>query len=355
MFFRIKRYIKKLPLVKSFVRYRENKARKVERHNKLLKFLSAVPSPERERQYFEDIELANKQFGFSLEEYFWYELENKTEAERRAFVSDKERISYCESMNCAENQCIFDDKDKAYHTFGEFYGRELFAYKSESDYEQLVSFFKKHNQCIIKPNNMYCGIGIKKINVSTVKTPEELAYECMEEYAKGFVVEELIMQHELLAALHPQSVNTVRVPTIRFDDRVEVVHPCLRIGRGGACVDNAGAGGIIAALDKESGRVITARDEMGRTYDKHPETQHPIVGFQVPYWEEAVQIAKKLATVIPSNRYTGWDLALTERGWVVVEGNAKGQFIWQIATKEGFYDELQAILKELNISIVHKN
>lgn len=33
----------------------------------------------------------------------------------------------------------------------------------------------------------------------------------------------------------------------------------------------------------------------------------------------------------------------------MVEGNARGQFIWQIATQVGFRNEVLDILKELNL------
>ena len=46
-------------------------------------------------------------------------------------------------------------------------------------------------------------------------------------------------------------------------------------------------------------------------------------------------------------RYIGWDLALTENGWVMVEGNRTAQFGWQITTQTGFREEVNGYLKEM--------
>lgn len=48
--------------------------------------------------------------------------------------------------------------------------------------------------------------------------------------------------------------------------------------------------------------------------------------------------------------YKGWDLALTDNGWVLVEGNEKGMFIgFQLPTHQGFRKEFNQICKEVGI------
>ena len=36
-----------------------------------------------------------------------------------------------------------------------------------------------------------------------------------------------------------ESVNTLRMPTVLFKDRTDIIHPVLRVGRGGNIVDNS--------------------------------------------------------------------------------------------------------------------
>ena len=176
----------------------------------------------------------------------------------------------------------------------------------------------------------------------------DLYENLMNDYKGGFVAEELIRQSEEMAKFHPSSVNTIRVPTIRFDDGVQIIHPFMRIGQKGNCVDNAGAGGIICLIDPETHTIIEAADELGQRYSVHPDTKEQIIGFQIPRWDELKQFANRLAQVVPENRYTSWDLALTDNGWVMVEGNRRGQFVgWQITSQVGFRKELNDIMDKL--------
>ena len=47
--------------------------------------------------------------------------------------------------------------------------------------------------------------------------------------------------------------------------------------------------------------------------------------------------------VTPSNRWTGWDIALNkDENWVMVEGNARGNF-------RGTKSELYGLLKEVGL------
>lgn len=162
-----------------------------------------------------------------------------------------------------------------------------------------------------------------------------------------YICEELIIQNEIMAALHPSSINTVRIPTVICKDGVYIFHPVLRIGINDSIVDNGGSGGILANIDTDTGVVYTAGfDESGNRYLVHPNSGIAIVGFQIPKWSEAKQLATELAYTT-DNRYIGWDLALTDNGWVMVEGNDCGEFIMQIADKVGRKKELDRLVDNI--------
>ena len=120
----------------------------------------------------------------------------------------------------------------------------------------------------------------------------------------------------------------------------------MRVGIGSSIVDNAGSGGIIAPVDPETG-IVTQQGitEHGKYYLRHPDTGVVFPGFQVPKWNEAVRFVNDLANVLGSGAgYVGWDCALTEKGWIMLEGNLYGQFGDQYATKIGDKNELEEIL-----------
>ncbi len=299
----------------------------------------------------EDMMREAKNFNVGFEEYVMYHFENRSEEDRRLFIPTRERALYCEKLNDPKNQMIFDDKGKTYEVFGKYFKRDLVEVVgwSASAMKAFQSFVQIHPRFIIKPFNGGNGRGIKIVDC-TGKDFKELCATLKNEYANGFVAEELIRQCAELAAVHPESVNTMRIFTVRFDDRIEFLPFAWRVGRGSACVDNGGSGGIFCALNEE-GEIISTADEKGRFYSVHPDTGHPLIGFKIPRFEEAKELAKELAMVVPDNRYCGWDIALTDDGWVMQEGNWQGGIVaFQCPLQRGYRKEMDAILKELKIA-----
>ena len=150
-----------------------------------------------------------------------------------------------------------------------------------------------------------------------------------------------------MAEFHPKSVNTVRIPTFNVKGDIRVVRPFMRTGCGDSVVDNAGSGGVFALIDTNTGTTFAVADEFNNSFTEDPDSHKKMLGFTIPCWNEAVDTAKSLARILPNVKYVGWDLALTEKGWVLVEGNDKGQFVFQYPTHDGFRDELNKLRKEM--------
>lgn len=311
--------------------------------------MGEIPKMERERMLNDILDMAKK-YRFSAEEYFCYHFLDKSEEERKTFISDLNRIDFCETLNLSKNLAIFDDKFKSAETFGKYYGRDVCGVKSRTDISAFKAFLSKHERFMFKPLTGTCGQGIRIMTISSddTATIEKLIEENCGGLNDGFIAEELVIQTEEMAQFHPRSLNTIRVATVKFDDGVEVVAAFFRTGRAGNIVDNAGAGGVFGTIDIETGVIEAVGDKFGKQYEVHPDTGVPILGFTIPRWEEAKDIAKELAQIVKGNRYAGWDLALTERGWCMIEGNARGQFVWQIPRQKGWLAEANAILKRLN-------
>ncbi len=291
------------------------------------------------------------------DEYLLFNFHNiKDKAIRASFVSDIERVQIANLLNDSSNEPIFYDKGLTYKTYRRFYKRDVLRITDSSDLILFKDFIYKHKSFIAKPIDGGCGVGIKIIHFDDKKdSSEELFNRLNTDYNNKCIVEEFIQQDDSLSKFHPQSVNTVRVPTIRFDNRVEIFHPFFRIGQGGCITDNAGSGGIICALDVKTGEIIATADEFGNKYDSHPDTHQQLLGVKLPHWEELIRLSKEMALVVPTNRYSSWDLALTESGWELVEANARGQFVWQYATQIGFKEEITRVLEEIGLVNNHNN
>lgn len=193
---------------------------------------------------------------------------------------------------------------------------------------------------------------MKKINTNTRGLDaSSLLLRLLNEYKRGFVAEELIHQAPEMSILHPQSVNTMRICTINYGDKVELIHSYLKCGTGGAIVDACGVSRISCGVDLSSGKVISAKDGFGAECTEHPDTSIKLIGFEIPRWEEVKTLAKKVAQVIPDNRFTGWDFALTPSGWVMVEGNDRASFNFQLVENKGARKEMDEIMDKLGIKI----
>ena len=282
-------------------------------------------------------------YRWDFDECIMYHYAELTGSDRRAIVPEYEKNIFCDLVNDNNDAKIFDSKWKSYCHFKDYYQRDCVRIEDTDD---LQLFFTKHLDFIVKPDSAACGRGIAVYHAQN----KDNANYLIDKYLRnggGYIVEELIVNEPITQSLHPSSLNTVRIPTVRYDDRIEVVHPFLRIGRGSAVVDNAGSGGIMGNIDVATGTVYAAADELGRGYEIHPDTGVPLIGFTVPKWQEALSIVRQMAQVIPSVRYVGWDVALTPKGWVMIEGNDKGQFVFQVADHRGFREEFNHIRGEL--------
>lgn len=304
------------------------------------------------RELYKNIKLSAKRYTINPTEYFLFDFENLNAEEQKKFVSLYERIFICEKLNKPSNRIYFDDKSETYKVFQKYYNRELLKlHKKVNNEDSFYAFIDKHQKFIVKPYTGAEGRGISIIDSKEYDNKQFLYTKLLTEHPHGCIIEELVIQNNEMGKIHPSSVNTIRISTIKYDDRVEIIHPFAKFGQGSSVVDNGGAGGILASIDIESGMITRARDELGRFYDIHPDTKEPIVGFEIPNWEDAKNLAKELANIIPSNRYTGWDLALTTNGWTMIEGNSHGAFIgWQLIEQKGFRDEITQILKDLQLN-----
>lgn len=273
-------------------------------------------------------------------EYFLFHFENLSHRGRCTFVGDYEREAVCRRLTGPALWAQFENKYNTYLRFREYYGREAVLVDGSSSDDEFFRYIEAHPRCIVKPLRESCGHGVFIYDRSAdPRTPEALLRELRPE---PYIVEEVIRQAEPMAALHPASVNTVRCATFMTEHGPEILFTFLRIGRAGSVVDNGGAGGLIASIDRDTGVVETPGClENGESMLFHPDSGRQILGMQIPRWEELRALGRELAGRMPEQKYISWDLALTDGGWVVVEGNCAGQFIGpQLTTQRGLRERL---------------
>lgn len=216
---------------------------------------------------------------------------------------------------------FFDDKAVFNELFSENLGRGWMKISAETKPEEISVFLAGYPDIIAKPPEGSSGVGIVHYCADYWKGREADFLKELIEKQSG-IIEERLIQHPRMSELCPTSVNTIRIATLLGDKKEGIVYAFLRIGNGGV-VDNVDQGGMAARVDLQSGRLLTVgADKKGNTFTHHPMTGTPIIGFEVPFFEEAKDLCLKAAQKVPQMRYVAWDVAITEKGPVFIEGNS---------------------------------
>lgn len=283
-------------------------------------------------------------YGISFQDYIAFDFPRKSTFARNEYISDKLRYHYCDILNKDDIEALMTDKYTCYQTYKQFYKRELTGCYNISDLDTFVKFCNNHTSFIYKPLDAHSGRGIEIINTNVQFVASVFFNQKIQE--GPFVVEELIQQGAEMAQLHPSSINTLRVVTLRNDDNVDILLALLRIGVGNSVVDNGGAGGVMANVDIELGVVDTKGVNFaGAKYILHPDTKVSILGYQIPQWVEAKDFVTQLAKHIEGTTFISWDIAYCESGWCLVEANDCGAMAGeQMTLKRGLKNELFVLM-----------
>ena len=289
-------------------------------------------------------------YGFTPHEYLCYGLDRKKPDERRTFVSDRESIWYAYRMNDFYAKGVFMDKMKTYFRFQPYFKREAVCVCGESDEREFQRFVSKHPVFVKKDVFESCGRGIELIDLTDRALGTDSFFRSLMNGGK-YILEERVEQSNVMAALNRSSVNTVRCLTVNTRHGILTPWCFLKVGREGSFVDNGGAGGILVGIDVESGKLATAGiDELALRYEAHPDTGIEFVGYQLPDWEDMLSMCREMAAMEPKNKWIGWDLAHTDRGWVVIEGNAMSEVIGPQATgQRGIRQELDRCMSDMDL------
>lgn len=287
------------------------------------KFMSDRSLNQHERMELrKDLRLCKLLYGTSPDEYFLFGLEKYSHLGRKEFLGTYDLGKLEDIYNSKKKHIQFRDKYVCYKMYESFYNRKILQLNGEKDEAFFYEFLEKYKQIIVKPLASSKGRGIYELDLNK----EQLSFS---EIIKDgpVILEEKIVQVEELSSYHPSSVNSIRVLTILTKEGPEILFSILRMGCGGSVIDNASSGGIVAEVDVESGVVCTrGYRENGEVYIKHPDTGKIIPGNIIPRWNELKKVVKQVAEIEKDIKIAGWDFALTDAGWIMIEGNDRPAF-----------------------------
>ena len=246
---------------------------------------------------------------------------NLNDAQRRTVITRGISNSIVRRMNDKAYWHNFDDKTTFNTLFSDQVGRKWIKVDESLTADALADFLRDLPSVLYKPLEGSSGVGIVKFEKKDWENDIPAFLKKVQDMGAG-LLEELLIQHPDMARLCPTSVNTVRIATLLGDKQEGIVYAFLRIGNG-KVMDNVDQGGMAARVDLASGRLLTvAADKAGNVFDKHPITGTPIIGFTIPYFEEAKQMCLTAMHKVPQVRFVAWDVAITADGPRFIEGNS---------------------------------
>lgn len=268
---------------------------------------------------FIDMIICALKFGVGYQDYRVFGFANVPMKKRETFMTMNQNLSLVRQVNNPECFKLFNNKILFFEKFNKFIRRDWINLEGKTA-EDLKNFCEGRTRVFAKQTETFGGQGISQVKLSSDTDYEKLFSELCEN--RQYLIEQAITQHPKMNELYKDSVNTLRMVTLVKDGRSVLMYALVRMGQGGAAIDNITSGGMYAPLNEDG--IITHPafcDREGVCHDVHPTSKTKFVGFEVPFFKEAVELVKEASLVEPEMRYIGWDVAITPDGPILVEGN----------------------------------
>ena len=286
-------------------------------------------------------------YNISILEYFLFKFYEISDSEKKTYAGTGYMYEYQLKMNPRKHRELLENKLLFLKEYASFI-KHKYASLNEIK-EDSVKLHKILNndsgKIVLKSATGQCGIGIE-VRKSKEFSKETLIDRLIE--TDNDFVEDFVQQHQKLNELSPSGLNTIRVITqLTKNNKVEILGARLRITINSS-IDNLAAGNIAAPINIETGKVegagvysdITKKDE-----NIHPITKVKIIDFQIPFWKETIEMVTAAAILHTDNKSIGWDVAITDNGPELIEGNHDWcKLLWQLPVKKG----LKPILEKYN-------
>ncbi|MBR2722396.1 MAG: hypothetical protein IKB75_06440 [Clostridia bacterium] len=168
------------------------------------------------------------------------------------------------------------------------------------------------------------------------------ARDIIDAMGDNFCFQELVKNCESVSNLHHNSLNTFRITTYLWKEKVWHFPVIMRIGQGKSVLDNAHQGGMFVGLSDDGILNECAFTEFQDRYFKHPDSGIEFKGYSVPELKVALEAVELVHQRIPQIGMISWDAVVNDRGEVIIiEMNVHGQSVWlpQMAHGVGAFGE----------------
>ena len=282
-------------------------------------------------------------YGMGMQDYLNYKIYLRNAKERQEYVSIRVSNEFYEEVSPSKYKKRYTVKPNFLREFRDYTKRE-FLVPEEGNFAQFDDFLNRNAGFMAKPYDGLAGQDVRKLVTADITDREAFFRECIE---NRVFVEELVIQHPEMNVLCAGSVNTIRIMTFNNHGKPEILWLGMRVGNGINAVDNFHAQGMGVSIDLQTGRFVgNALDKDGVEFEYHPTSGVKFDGFQIPYFQEAVDMVLRACLESDKILVVGWDVAISENGPLLIEGNRRPGFdLVQMLDGRGRKDMLRHVLK----------
>jgi len=165
----------------------------------------------------------------------------------------------------------------------------------------------------------------------------------------GYLFQEKLTQHPELRAIAGNAISSLRIWTLLRETGPEIYRCIWRVANGNNMYDNSrhnsrhgSIGNPFGTMNPKTGEVLKQFLELGfweQEITHHPDTGAPLTGFNMPLWDDVVDLVKSATQCLPGLRMQAWDIAITPDGPSIVELSLPGDIdSLQAAFRQGHWD-----------------
>lgn len=260
-------------------------------------------------------------------------------------------------FNSAKDAKAIDDKNLYDFYFHDVRHPKTIARKTSNSYldasYQIISFEEMMAKCltqkeVIVKKAMNSNSGRDVLFWSTEDGTEVLKKILLSSY--DYVVQEVIKQHPIVGSLHESSINTLRILTLYYKDKLHILSSVIRMGVNGSRVDNTPYSGLFCGINTDGTLKKYAYNMGGFRFEQHPNGTI-FSDIKIPNFDKCTAFVTRLAPrFIRFSKLTSWDVAINQEGLpTLIEVNLNyGQLDYHQYTNGPVFGDLtEELIKEV--------
>jgi len=251
-------------------------------------------------------------------------------------IHNKLNPAYYRSL--LEDKYIFDRFMKSFNfplaeMIGIIMNNNIFWIK-ENRNEPIENILNYELDCYFKMHIKFGGLDVHKLEIHNRIVRVDNNISDLHSFMKMisgamYVLQKTVNQHPEINRINSSCVNTVRAITIHNGEKAFNFINYLRMGLGNSIVDNITSGGLASGIHEDGTLFDTAIDRDGTNIwlTHHPDSNVAFNSIKVPFFKESLELVVKMHECFHCFFIIGWDIAITESGPVVIEGNPVSELL----------------------------